>query len=145
MAHFNQQGLILQNRISVSFVQSATAKPVIIVGDAVATCVLSRYTMVKSCLAENSPKTLVSEIARATSSFRQSVDFCRVVTLTTYHHHEYWKHNYENNPVLSAVSEDTNESSTESYTQETDSSGHGTFIYYINSTLHSSSISIMYR
>ena len=62
-----------------------------------------------------------------------------------HHHHEYRKHNYENNPVLSAVPEGSNESSAESYTQETDSSGHGTFIYYINSTLHSSSISIMYR
>ena len=95
MAPFNQRGLILQNRISVSLAQSATAKLVIIVGDVVATCVLSRYTMVKSCLAENCPKTLVSrfqrkrkmgllsEIARATSSFRRSRDFCRVVTLTT--------------------------------------------------------------
>ena len=62
--------------------------------------------------------------------------------LSCYHiaHHEYWKNNYENKLIMSAVSESTKESSAESNERGRLSWGLVTFICYINDTLNSSSI-----
>ena len=64
MENFHQWCLILQNRINMLLVQSASTKPNIISGDAVTVCALNCHKTTRTCTVGNFRRTLVSRFQR---------------------------------------------------------------------------------